>query len=139
MFEPYTSHRLHWYPYEITRCTRLRDSTVSTRVLYGNFKFRPPFPSLRPVTTVAEADFARLNPEEWGVDQVGACSVCADPVDHELHQAWISLAVATDVLPLLVNACSAACLAAVPPAHTGYVPTLHRGGPDLAQPTTRGR
>jgi hypothetical protein len=138
VFEPYTSHRLHWCPYELTRCTRLRDSTVSTRVLYGNFKFRPPFPSLRPVTTVAEVDFAQLDPGVWGVDEVGTCSVCAGPVDHELHQAWISLAVATDVLPLLVNACSVACLAAVPPAHSGYVSTPHHGGPDLTQPTTRG-
>jgi hypothetical protein len=38
VFEPYTSHMLHWYPYELTRCVRLADSTVSTRVLYGNFK-----------------------------------------------------------------------------------------------------
>jgi len=62
IFEPYTSHRLHWYPYEPTRCPRLSDSTVSTRVLYGNFKFRPPFPALRPVTDAAEADFTGLDP-----------------------------------------------------------------------------
>lgn len=139
VFEPYTSHRMHWYPYELTRCTRLRGSTVSTCALYGNFRFRPQFPSLRPVTTVAEADFAQLDPGVWGVDEVGTCSVCAGPVDHEFHQAWISLAVATDVLPLLVNACSLACLAAVPPAHSGYVSTLHHGSLDLVQPTTRGR
>lgn len=47
-FSPYTSHRLHWFPYEITRCPKLRDSTVSTRSLYGNFKYRPPFPLLWP-------------------------------------------------------------------------------------------
>jgi hypothetical protein len=40
----YTSYRLHWFPFEITRCSRLRDSTVSTRALYGNYKYRPPFP-----------------------------------------------------------------------------------------------
>lgn len=40
-FEPYTSHRLHWYPYELTRCAGLVSSTVSTRALYGNVKFRP--------------------------------------------------------------------------------------------------
>jgi hypothetical protein len=49
---------------------------------------------------------------------------------------WISLAVATDVLPLLVNACSAECVAALPPPRSGYVPTPHTGGPDLVQPTT---
>lgn len=41
-FDPYTSRRLHWYPYEITRCANLRDSRVSTRDLYGNFKNRLP-------------------------------------------------------------------------------------------------
>ena len=139
MFEPYSSHRLHWYPYELTRCAGLRGSTVSTRVLYGNVKFRPPFPMLRPVTTVVEADFTHLDPGVWGADAVGTCSVCAGPVDQELHQRWISLAVATDVLPMLVNACSTTCLAALPPARSGYVATPHCGGPDLVQPTTRGR
>ncbi len=38
VFEPYTSRRLHWFPYEITRCTSLRRSVVSTRALYGNYK-----------------------------------------------------------------------------------------------------
>jgi hypothetical protein len=65
VFEPYTSHRLHWYPYELTRLVRLASSTVSTRVLYGNFKFRPPFPALRPVTDAGEADFTALDPGVW--------------------------------------------------------------------------
>lgn len=47
-FDAYTSHRLHWYPYEIIRCRRLTSSLVSTRVLYGNFKLRLPFPQLQP-------------------------------------------------------------------------------------------
>lgn len=138
VFEPYTSHRLHWYPYELTRCTRLQDSTVSTRVLYGNFKFRPPFPRLRSVTTAAEVDFGRLDPGVWGADAVVTCSVCTGPVDRELHQVWISLSVATDVLPLLVNACSTACVASLPLPQSGYVPTPHTGGPNLVQPKTRG-
>ncbi|MEO3857984.1 hypothetical protein [Acrocarpospora sp. B8E8] len=71
VFEPYTSHRLHWYPYELTRCAKLADSTVSTRVLYGNFKFRPPFPKLRPVTGVGEADFEALDPGVWGANRCG--------------------------------------------------------------------
>ncbi|SCL41688.1 hypothetical protein GA0074692_6446 [Micromonospora pallida] len=61
-FDPYTSYRLHWYPYELTRCAKLVDSRVSTRALYGNFKFRPPFPTLRPVTKAGEADFGALDP-----------------------------------------------------------------------------
>lgn len=133
-FEPYTSHRLHWYPYELTRCARLARSTVSTRVLYGNFKFRPPFPALRPVTAVGEADFAALDPGMRGTDGIRTCSICDGPIDRELRQVWISRRVATDVLPLLVNACSAACVAALPEPHPGYVPAPHTGGPDIAQP-----
>lgn len=134
VFEPYTSHRLHWYPYELTRCLRIADSTVSTRVLYGNFKFRPPFPALRPVTGAGEADFAALDPGVWGATAVRTCSVCDGPVDRELRQVWISRRVGTDVLPLLVNACSATCVAALPEPGPGYVPTPHTGGPDVVQP-----
>lgn len=47
VFEPYTSQRLHWFPCELTRCGNLKFSTVSTRLLFGNFKYRPPFPALR--------------------------------------------------------------------------------------------
>src|SRR5919109_728152 len=32
-FDPYTSSCLHWFPYEITRCKKLRRSRVSTRAL----------------------------------------------------------------------------------------------------------
>jgi len=117
IFEPYTSRRLHWFPYELTRCTRLRSSTVSTRALYGNDKFRSPFPRL---TSPAPAE--------------GACSVCRSPIIGETHRVWISLRVATDVLPLLVNACSPACVAALPAPADGYVRTPHTGGPDLVQP-----
>ncbi|MGI5502631.1 leucine-rich repeat domain-containing protein [Lentzea sp. CA-135723] len=116
VFDPYTSYRLHWFPYEITRCTRLRDSTVSTRALYGNVKFRPPFPP----TGDAPGD-------------VTSCSVCTNPVT-EPHQVWITLRVATDHLPLLVNACSAECVAALPPPSENYPSAPHRGGPGVRQP-----
>ena len=46
-FTPYTSYKLHWFPFEITRCIKLVESTVSTRALYGNYLHRTPFPSLR--------------------------------------------------------------------------------------------
>lgn len=39
-FTPYTSYRLHWFPYELTRCRKLARSTVSTRALFGNYKLR---------------------------------------------------------------------------------------------------
>lgn len=119
-FVPYTSYHLHWFPYEITRCRRLKSSTVSTRALYGNYKYRPHFPSLE---TVVE----ELVPER--------CSVCDQLIDRsDVKQAWISLAVATDVLPLLVNACSQLCLDKLPRPPEGYVQFPHRGGPSIQQP-----
>src|SRR5690349_4819896 len=91
-FTPYTSHRLHWFPYEITRCKKLKRSTVSTRALYGNFKYRPPFPKL---------------PQFHDVHAPTQCSVCNSPFGDSMPlQYWLSLCVATDVLPLLVYACS---------------------------------
>jgi len=137
IFEPYTSHRLHWYPYELTRCARLRGSTVSTRVLYGNFKFRPPFPALRPITSASGTDLGALDPGVWGTEAVRTCSVCDGPIRRELQQAWISRLVGADVLPLLVNACSTTCLVALPEPHAGYLPRPHAGGPDIVQPTGR--
>ncbi|MFD7904914.1 leucine-rich repeat domain-containing protein [Kitasatospora sp. NPDC059747] len=119
-FTPYTSYRLHWFPYELTRCPNLKRSTVSTRALYGNEKFRPPFPPLR----------------SGGEGAGSTCSVCARPLDGiGIHRAWISLRVATDVLPLLVDACSEACVQALPTPPDGYVRTPHPGGPGIDQPT----
>ncbi|MEV0899526.1 hypothetical protein [Actinoplanes sp. NPDC049802] len=134
VFEPYTSHRLHWYPFELTRCTQLRDSTVSTRALYGNFKHRPPFPALRPVTSIAEASFDALDPGIWGTEAVRTCSVCDQRIGQQFHQAWISHRVGTDVLPMLVNACSSTCLDALPEPARDHVQTAHTGGPKIMQP-----
>lgn len=121
-FTPYTSYRLHWFPYEITRCQKLKDSTVSTRTLYGNHKFRPPFPQL-PVGVGVEAG----SPTK--------CSVCDALIsDSNLHQVWISLRVATDVLPLLVNACSKACVDKLPRPPENYVQEPHMGGLNIQQP-----
>jgi hypothetical protein len=121
-FTPYTSYRLHWFPYEITRCKKLKDSTVSTRTLYGNYKFRLPFPQL-PVGVGVEAG----SPTN--------CSVCNALISaSNLHQVWISLRVATDVLPLLVNACSKACVDKLPPPPEHYVQEPHLGGLNIQQP-----
>ncbi|MER5432091.1 leucine-rich repeat domain-containing protein [Streptomyces sp. NPDC002588] len=125
VFDPYTSYRLHWFPYELTRCANLRDSTVSTRALYGNFKTRLPFPALGPAGSGEAAG-------------VRACSVCTAPLPPTGPvRVWISLLVATDVLPLLVNACSQDCVDALPPPAEGHIATAHRGGPTIAQPPTR--
>ena len=116
---PYTSYRLHWLPYEITRCRRLSNSTISTRALYGNRKHGPRFPALTPGEYPAVTR---------------ACSVC-DRVFHDVgrYRVWISLRVATDVVPLLVNACSVACVDSLPAPPDGYIAAPHLGG-DIAQP-----
>ena len=119
-FDPYTSRCLHWFPYEITRCEHLTRSRVSTRCLYGNYKYRPPFPRLPQIS-------AALAP--------ATCSVCGGPFSQEeIHQAWISLRVATDVLPLLVHACSEKCIESLPKPAFGYAQRPHFGGLDLKQP-----
>ncbi len=120
-FDPYTSRCLHWLPYEITRCERLKRSRVSTRCLYGNYKYRSPFPRLpQNLTELAPA----------------ACSVCDSPFSQgQIQQAWISLKVATDVLPLLVHACSEECIKSLPKPAFGYVqsPPFWWFGPETAR------
>jgi hypothetical protein len=122
-FDPYTSHQLHWYPYEIVNCKKLTDSRVSTRILFGNFKNRLPFPSL------AE------NPVRYHGETL-RCSICAKKMTYQqTNQLWISLYIGTDTLPLLANLCSTACEQELPQPELGYVPYPHKGGPDLKQPT----
>jgi hypothetical protein len=119
-FDPYTSSCLHWLPYEITRCKHLTRSRVSTRCLYGNYKYRAPFPRL-----------PQISPELIPA----TCSVCGRPFSQgQIHQAWISLRVATDVLPLLVHACSEKCIENLPMPAFGYVQRPHFGGLDIEQP-----
>jgi hypothetical protein len=119
-FDPYTSRCLHWFPYEITRCERLKRSRVSTRCLYGNYKYRPPFPRL---------------PQSLGALAPSNCSVCRGPfLKERVYQAWVSLWVATDVLPLFVHACSERCISNLPAPAFGYVQKAHFGGLDLIQP-----
>lgn len=122
-FDPYTSYRLHWFPYEITRCKNLKLSRVSTRALYGNYKYRAPFPRLPSILS----------------DIVPAsCSVCRGPFQEGgPYQAWISLRVATDILPLLVHACSPECIRRLPQPPAGCVPHSHQGGLGLEQPPAK--
>jgi hypothetical protein len=121
-FDPYTSRCLHWLPYEITRCQHLTRSRVSTRCLYGNYKYRPPFPRLPQISAV-------LAP--------ATCSVCGEPCTQgKIHQRWISLRVATDILPLLVHACSEKCIDSLPKPAFGYVQRAHCGGLELERAPT---
>ena len=137
-FTPYRSMRLHWFPYEIIRCARLVRSSVSTRALYGNYKHRPPFPQLeRPMKSTAGLDLEHVTPLRYGASSIRACSVCRAPLAQTgWHQVWISLKVGTDVLPLLVNACSVACVGQLPATPPGYVSGPHAGGQSVDQPPT---
>lgn len=116
----YQSYRLHWVPYEITRCP-LRSSRVSTRAMYGNSKVNAPSPRLEAATTDAKAGMhlGAVDPAAWGTSQLEACSVCGGPLcKTELRQVWITMHVATDMLPLLLNACSESCIRTLPrPRH----------------------
>lgn len=115
-FTPYTSYGLRWFPYEITNCPNLKDSTVSTRALFGNYKTNKPFPDLTD------------NPVRYyGGNK---CSICekAEPLEGKFDQYWISVRIATDVLPLLAIVCSETCKAALRTAESGYFPTAHKGG-----------
>jgi hypothetical protein len=131
VFEPYTSHRLHWFPYELTRCKNLRDSTVSTRSVFGNFKYRPPFPALRQ----GPLPSGDLDPGLWGrMRSTRAVCAMGGSLNGGIRQAWLSARVATDVLPLLVNACSDACVEALPQGAERHVRVPHSGGRGVVQP-----
>ena len=122
-FDAYTSYRLHWLPYEITRCPNLRDSRISTRALYGNYKNRNPFPKLKTSTEFLSS----IRPKN--------CSVCNSELLDLWTTRWISLNVATDVLPMLVFACSGACIDSLPSGADNHVTKSHRGGRSIEQPT----
>jgi len=121
-FDPYTSYDLHWFPFEISNCKKLKDSRVSTRKLYGNFKNRMGFPSLK------------NNPVKY-FGEIVHCSICNKPMTYsETNQLWISLNVGTDVLPLLANLCSKECESKLPQPAKGYVQYAHKGGSELIHP-----
>lgn len=120
-FDPYTSYSLHWFPYEITRCKNLKDSKVSTRVLYGNYKNRMGFPDLM------------NNPVRYSGETVH-CSICDKSMSYEeTNQAWISFRVGSDVLPLLANLCSTECKDKLPKPSEGYIQFPHKGGSVVKQ------
>ena len=124
-FDPYTSYNLHWFPFEITECKNLKDSRVSTRALYGNYKNRMGFP--------------RLNhaPVKYFGEKVN-CSICKKEMTYdETKQMWITLWIGTDYLPLLANLCSKECeekLNECPKPAEYYWQYPHQGGSDLEMP-----
>ena len=120
-FDPYCSYRLHWFPAEILKCTLLRDSTVSTRALYGNYKLRPPFPNLR------RKKWKWTNGPE-------VCASCETESD-DMEQYWVTRRVATDYLPLLTSVCSQACLSKlIPTNNKSYIQYPHQGSLMQKQP-----
>ncbi|MER7694406.1 hypothetical protein [Streptomyces sp. NPDC097610] len=102
---------------------------MSTRALFGNYKLRPPFPQLQSSPdTVADLEPGNLDPQSWDATAIHNCSVCDRAIgEGGLQQVWISLRMATGVLPLLVSACSSACVAALPVSARERLPA--RGGP----------
>lgn len=124
----YTSRCLHFFPYEVTQCRRLKRSRVSTRALYGNYKHRPPFPHLE-LSKNREA-LSRVSPS--------SCSVCAGPFrESGPVRRWITLAVGSDWVPLLVTACSMQCIGSLPTPPPDYVQEPHTGGHHIVQPPAR--
>ncbi len=118
----YTSYDLHWLPYEITKCKNLKDSRISTRALYGNFKTRKKFPRLE------------HNPVRYS-GRVLRCSVCEKEITYgETNQLWITLLIGTDVVPLLANLCSNECKEELPHPPENYIQHPHNGGANLVQP-----
>lgn len=116
----YTSYSLHWLPYEVTRCMKLRQTRMSTRGLYGNAKTLLPFPRLSGLID-------GLTPS--------TCSVCDQPFGESGPQMfWTTQRIGTDIAPLLIHSCSATCLAHVPDAPQGYHARPHRGGGGVGMP-----
>lgn len=121
-FIPYTSYNLNWFPYEIMDCKRLKDSTISTRALFGNYKNRMAFPELND------------NPVRYFGETV-KCSICKKEMSYEeTNQLWITLRTGTDTIPLLANLCSKECEDKLPQPPENYVQHPHKGGADLVQP-----
>lgn len=121
-FDPYTSYNLHWFPYEIMDCEKLDDSRISTRALYGNYKYRMEFPQLD------------HNPVRYFGETV-KCSICKKVLTHEeSNQLWITLTTGTDTIPLMANLCSKECKEKLPQPPRNYVQYAHKGGADLIQP-----
>ena len=124
----YTSHRLHFAPYELSRCRALKDSLVSTRKLYGNYKNRGLFPHLKLPENAKALELTRPK----------TCSVCdAELGDTTPAARWITLGLGTDWWPLLVHACSGACIERLPKPAEGYVDHAHTGGHHVEQPPAR--
>ena len=156
--DPYTSYGLHWFPFEIVHCEKLRSSRVSTRAYYGNEKNALGYPQLDSdpspngmkrlfplqylAARVCEAHNIPLPP--YATDVLAAqrdaeCSVCFKRyVSVESYTYWITRHLAShDVVPMLVHACSLHCVETLkwfkPPTKESwwYRVSPHKGKIDL--------
>jgi len=101
ILDVYQSYRLHYLPFEIARCASLRESRVSTRALFGNYKCHAPFPDL--LDPVNRAAIEAVTPK--------SCSICSVPIGSgSEHPRWITRRIGTDIVPLLLVVCSVACI-----------------------------
>lgn len=102
---------------------KLKDSTISTRALYGNYKNRKGFPNLK------------NNPVRYSENNKVHCSICKKKMTYdETNQLWISLSIGTDITPLLINSCSKECEDKLPDSPKNYIQHAHKGGSELKQP-----
>ena len=68
------------------REVRFHREVQDTWRIFGNFKYRPPFPALRQ----GPVPLGGPDPGLWGADSITSCSVCGGPVtDRGVRQAWL--------------------------------------------------
>ncbi|KAL6075878.1 Leucine-rich repeat domain-containing protein, variant 3 [Balamuthia mandrillaris] len=135
VFCPYTSYRLHYFPYEALRCP-LKDTTVSTRAIYGNYKNNWPLPRLPPhptdrsssrvpslvdicssfiVSTNATVPKGALPAElAQRLSSCDRCSKCTKLYFGEPFMCWTVDVMGTDLVPLLCHMCSIECVRSLP-------------------------
>lgn len=83
-----------------------------------------------------DLDLGNLDPQRRGATAIHSCCVCDRPLGQAgLHQMWIYLRVATDVLPLLVNTYSSVCVAEPPDSARDYIPAPHKADSTSRHPT----
>ena len=114
-FDIYTSYQINWLLFEISRCKKLKESTMSIRTLYGNYKTNLRFPSLE-------------NQQVYDEGKVTRRSICNEEItDAPLDQYWLTLRIGTDDAPLLVTVCSQSCYFELPSSSIGYYSGSHKG------------
>jgi uncharacterized protein (TIGR02996 family) len=126
--------RLHWFPYELTKCRKLKRLICQSTHLYG---YTGQFPSLDVGSDVSlgrkEMETLHVNGVDRKPDRI--CSLCFSTFeDRRRYRFWTTLRFAGEPLPFLVNSCSELCLARLPESPTTFPQRPHRGGPNISYP-----